>query len=564
MFKRLKKSVIDKNKLLLTNLSNKRVNKTPSKSMFPNRTNLTFANIIVNMNSTPSFNSIDSWNNSYFNTELNSNSFSKKSFRKNFNDISRNTSETKDDHSDILSIIINGILCLKSNELLNYCTYLIEIIIYIRDKKEKYNYIDINSEMNKDLLMIIYQIYFQIFPENSFIDRIIRNDLKSGMKIFKKIHSIYILYILSGLSYSHEKLKSTKTQFYNFLKQFIKKEKCADLKCPICIHAENFKKNVSFIKKSSVIKIIDKKYKKNTNINNTRKKFEPKIKKNLLSISNDNIINKSKINNNIAKNYYSNKINDCSKNKKIFSLYKSINNIYDKKKKIFYSQIINADEKEKNKFFHQSSIKNKMRTSKININICTKIKKDNTNNTNNTVNNNSNNMNKIDIKRYNTEKNENIDNKIKKIEGKFIEEIKTKLNKNNISNNQIKMTKKKIKKPNKTVDLNDINNKILEIYKSNKNQIFKTKKIKINLLTDSKVKTEKKNNITLNESEKKNIIDNNINIGKKGIAQNHKDINESSKIIKANINLIEKEINAFKEHNLFIKQQLEKMYNTNK
>ena len=383
--------------------------------------------------------------------------------------------------------------------------------------------------------MIIYQIYFQIFPENSFIDRIIRNDLKSGMKIFKKIHSIYILYILSGLSYSHEKLKSTKTQFYNFLKQFIKKEKCSDLKCPICIHAENFDKNVSFIKKSSVIKIIDKKYKLNTNINNARKKFEPKIKKNLLSISNDNIINKSKINNIIAKNYYSNKINDCSKNKKIFSLYKSINNIYDKKKKIFYSQIINADEKEKNKFFNQSSIKNKMRTSKIKFNICTKIKKDNTNN-----------------------------NKIKKIEGKFIEEIKTKLNKNNISNNQIKMTKKKIKKPNKTVDLNDINNKILEIYKSNKNQIFKTKKIKINLLTDSKVKTEKKNNITLNESEKKNIIDNNINIGKKGIAQNHKDINESSKIIKANINLIEKEINAFKEHNLFIKQQLEKMYNTNK
>jgi len=561
MFKRLKKSVIDKNKLLLTNLSNKRVNKTPSKSMFPNRTNLTFANIIVNMNSTPSFNSIDSWNNSYFNIELNSNSFSKKSFKKNFNDISRNTSETKDDHSDILSIIINGILCLKSNELLNYCTYLIEIIIYIRDKKEKYNYIDINSEMNKDLLMIIYQIYFQIFPENSFIDRIIRNDLKSGMKIFKKIHSIYILYILSGLSYSHEKLKSTKTQFYNFLKQFIKKEKCSDLKCPICIRAENFDKNVSFIKKSSVIKIIDKKYKKNTNINNARKKFEPKIKKNLLSISNDNIINKSKINNIIAKNYYSNKINDYSKNKKIFSLYKSINNIYDKKKKIFYSQIINADEKEKNKFFNQSSIKNKMRNSKIKFNICTKIKKDNTNNT---VNNNSNNMNKIDIKRYNTEKNENIDNKIKKIEGKFIEEIKTKLNKNNNSNNQIKMTKKKIKKPNKTVDLNDINNKILEIYKSNKNQIFKTKKIKINLLTDSKVKTEMKNNITLNESEKKNIIDNNINIGKKGIAQNHKDINESSKIIKANINLIEKEINAFKEHNLFIKQQLEKMYNTNK
>ena len=65
-----------------------------------------------------------------------------------------------------------------------------------------------------------------------------------------------------------------------------------------------------------------------------------------------------------------------------------------------------------------------MRTSKIKFNICTKIKKENTNNT---INNNSINMNKIDIKRNNIEKNENTDNKIKKIEGKFIYEIKTKL-----------------------------------------------------------------------------------------------------------------------------------------
>ena len=555
MFKRLKKSVIDKNKLLLTNLSNKRINKTPSKIIYPNRTNLTFANIIVNMNSTPSFTSIDSWNNSYFNTELNSNSFSKKSFKKICNDITRNTSETKDDHSDLLSIIINGILCLKSNDLLNYCTYLIEIIIYLREKKDKYNYIDINSEMNKDLLMIIYQIYFQIFPKNSYIDRIIRNDLKNGMKIFKKIHSIYILYILSGLSYSHEKLKFTKTQFYNFLKQFIKKEKCSDLKCPICIYIDNFDKNVSFINKPSVIKIIDKKYKKNININSNRKKFDPQIKKSMISISNDNIINKNRINNIIQKNYYSNKINESSKNKNIFSLYKSINDLNDMKKKIFYSQIIVANEKEKNKFFNHSSNKNKMRNNKIKFTIYKKVKNDNTDDT-------INNMDIIDIKKYNTEKNKNAKNKITKIEGKFIDEIKAKLNKTKINNNLIKITKKKIKNPNKTIDINDINNnKIIEINKSNKNKISKTKKIKINLF-DSKVKNEKKINITLDNSEKNNIINNN-NIQKKETVQNHKDINESSKIIKANINIIEKELIAFKEHNLLIKQQLEKMYNKN-
>ena len=550
MLKRLKKSVIDKNKLLLTNLSKKRVNKTPSKIVFPNRTNLTFANIIVNMNSTPSFTSIDSFNNSYFNTELNNNSFSKKTFKNSLNDISRNTSETKDDHSEILSIIINGILSLKSKDLLKYCINLIEIIMYIRNKKDKYNYIDTNSEMNKDLLMIIYQIYFRIFPENSFIYGIIKNDLKNGMKIFKKIHSIYILYILSGLSYIHEKLKSSNIQFYNFLKQFIKREKCTDSKCLICIHTENFDKNVPFIQKPSVIKIIDKKYKKNNNINNNRIKFCPKIKKNIISISNDNIINKNRINKNIEKNYYSNKVSDSSKDKNIFSSYKSINDLYDKKKKIFYSQIINSNEKEKNKFFNHSSTKNKKGINKIKFTIYNQEQR------NNTINN----IDKIDIQKYNTEKNENKKNKIKKIERCIIDEIKIKLNKNNFNNNKIKITKSKINNLNKIIDSNDNNNnKTLEINKSNKNQISKTKKIKISLLTDSKIKNEKKICINLDDTEKKNI--NNINIEKIEMVQNQKDSNKSSKKINEYINLIEKEMIAFKEHNLFIKQQLEKMNN---
>ena len=550
MLKRLKKSVIDKNKLLLTNLSKKRVNKTPSKIVFPNRTNLTFANIIVNMNSTPSFTSIDSFNNSYFNTELNNNSFSKKTFKNSLNDISRNTSETKDDHSEILSIIINGILSLKSKDLLKYCINLIEIIMYIRNKKDKYNYIDTNSEMNKDLLMIIYQIYFRIFPENSFIYGIIKNDLKNGMKIFKKIHSIYILYILSGLSYIHEKLKSSNIQFYNFLKQFIKREKCTDSKCLICIHTENFDKNVPFIQKPSVIKIIDKKYKKNNNINNNRIKLCPKIKKNIISISNDNIINKNRINKNIEKNYYSNKVSDSSKDKNIFSSYKSINDLYDKKKKIFYSQIINSNEKEKNKFFNHSSTKNNKGINKIKFTIYNQEQR------NNTINN----IDKIDIQKYNTEKNENKKNKIKKIERCIIDEIKIKLNKNNFNNNKIKITKSKINNLNKIIDSNDNNiNKTLEINKSNKNQISKTKKIKISLLTDSKIKNEKKICINLDDTEKKNI--NNINIEKIEMVQNQKDSNKSSKKINEYINLIEKEMIAFKEHNLFIKQQLEKIYN---
>jgi hypothetical protein len=210
----------------------------------------------------------------------------------------------------------------------------------------------------------------------------------------------------------------------------------------------------------------------------------------MISISNDNIINKNRINNIIQKNYYSNKINESSKNKNIFSLYKSINDLNDMKKKIFYSQIIGANEKEKNKFFNHSSNKNKMRNNKIKFTIYKKVKNDNTDDT-------INNMDIIDIKKYNTEKNKNTKNKITKIEGKFIDEIKAKLNKTKINNNLIKITKKKIKNPNKTIDINDINNnKIIEINKGNKNKISKTKKIKVNLFY-SKVKNEKKINITL-------------------------------------------------------------------
>ena len=548
MFKRLKKSVIDKNKLLLTNLSKKRVNKTPRKIIFPNRTNLTFANNIININSSSVFTNIESWNNPYFNTELYNSSFSNKSSKNSIIDISRNTSETKDDHSEILSIIINGILFLKSNDLLNYCIKLIEIIIYIRDTSDRYNYIDINSEINKDLLMIIYEIYFRIFQEKSFIYLIIKNDFKNGMKIFKKIHSIYILYLLSGLSCFQDKLKSSNSQFYNFLKQFIKKEKCLDSKCPICINIENFEKNYSFVQKSSVIKIMDRKYKMNNNINN-RIKYGPKMKKNIISISNDNIIHKKVINNkSIENNYYSRITNESFKDKNAFIL-KNKNDLYEmKKKKIFNGRMIKSDEKEKTKF---CSKKNKIHNSKIKPLIQNLEKKDNIINY----------LDKNNLKKYNTEKNERQNKKPRKIEGKIIDEIKIKLTKNNINNNPLQNSKKKIKNLYKIIDFNEnnINNKIIKTNKSNKNQLSKTKKTKTNTPTDSDTKKERKICINLEETEKKCNNSNSINYSeKKENIEKEYNLYESSKIIKENINLIEKEINEFKEHNLFIKQQLEK------
>ena len=231
MFKKLKKSVIDKNKLLATNLSKRRVNKTPSKIIFPNRTNLTFANIMVNMGTTPNQRSMDNWNNSYFTTELYNNSFISKS--KNNINKNKNNSKSKDNHSKLLSIIINGIINLKSNDLLGYSTKLIEIMAYIRDNIDiNNNYIDIQSETNKDLLILIYKRYFQIYQNDSIIYLLLKNDLQNGIKLLRKVHIMYILYILTWIRYIFNNLNPEKIEninFFYFLKQFIKNEKCNDL-----------------------------------------------------------------------------------------------------------------------------------------------------------------------------------------------------------------------------------------------------------------------------------------------------------------------------------------------
>ena len=149
----------------------------------------------------------------------------------------------------------------------------------------------------------------------------------------------------------------------------------------------------------------------------------------------------------------------------------------------------------------------------------------------------------------------------------MLDKLKIQLTKNN--NKLVKNAKKKIKQSNKILDIDYIINniKINQINKSNKTKLTKTKKVKINIYNDneSKIKSERRICINLevpeikksneNVNEKKTIIENK--------AQNISS-SESSKIIKESISLMEKEINAFKEHNLFIKQQLEKMFNNKK
>lgn len=582
MFKKLQKSVIDKNKLLITNLNKRRVNKTPSKIIFPKRTNLTFANIIVNMNSTPNFsNSIDNWSNSYFTTEVYNNSFINKS-KNDINNIKQNNREIKDDHSKILSILINGIVSLKANDLLNYCMKLIDIVVYIRDNSDKNNCIDINNEINKNLLIIIYQTYFHIFPENSIISKILRDDLNNGKKILKNIHYIYIFFLLSGIIYINNNLKPENRQLYDYLKQFIKKEKCKDINCPLCNKFGSFEKNFinynsqslsPFSQKPSVIKIKDNYIKRNyISKNKFNKKINKvcnisqKIKNDKINKSNDNIIkktnknskshnkeksfNKNNLKGEIEKTYYSYISRDRNENK-LLDKKRIKEDIHKNNKKIFYSQIIKAKEKDKNKFFNNSFNKREKSNSKnkYKINIENNIL-DNSYNINNYTENNQ---------RFLTEISENKSQK--KIQNddfsNMIKNIKIKLYKNNKPKKKIENnTDKKNKNIEYQENNNFNNNKIIEI-----NDLFKNKKIKINFSNDINNKNYSKRRINSDDSEKKNEHNNADN---KEYMEINSNLNKSSLVIKENINSIEKDIKEFKNHNSFIKKQLLDIFkNTN-
>ena len=555
MFKRLQKSVIDKNSLLSLSLTKRTINKTPRKIILPNRSNLTFSNIIVNMNANPRIGNNDSWNNSYFNTELYNNLFYIKSSNSSITNISRNIDEVKDDHSKILLKIINGILCLKSNDLLSYSINLIEIITYVRDSNEKYDYMKINSEKNNNLLKLLYQIYLKIFPENSFICLILKDDLKNGMKIFKKIHSLYLFYILSGLSFINVSKKEKNLKFFNFLKQFIKKEKCFYLNCPICSHIRNYIKDISNNIKPSVIKILVRKGKKSKD--NNKIKFDLKIKKNLMNINNSNIINKRSFNNDsIERNYYSNIVNKSSRDLNANSVNRVKNDLFEIKKSMLYNQSIKCNKRKKDLFYNHNSTKNENKLiKKMNINkIKEKLER---------KNNNINPLETIEAKQNTIEKKENIDKNTKKIGRKISDTIKSKIIKNPVrkSNNKLKNLNMNTYSEKDNI-IDNKNNNTIQNTERNIIKLTKSKKIKINLLSTPNNKIKNKLFIISDDSEsKKNRNDNEED---SLCIKSNFVLHKSSKFIKESINQIEKELMAFKIHNVYIKQQLEKILNKDK
>ena len=555
MFKRLQKSVIDKNSLLSLSLTKRTINKTPRKIILPNRSNLTFSNIIVNMNANQKIGNNDSWNNSYFNTELYNNLFYIKSSNSSITNISRNIDEVKDDHSKILLKIINGILCLKSNDLLSYSINLIEIITYVRDSNEKYDYMKINSEKNNNLLKLLYQIYLKIFPENSFICLILKDDLKNGMKIFKKIHSLYLFYILSGLSFINVSKKEKNLKFFNFLKQFIKKEKCFYLNCPICSHIRNYIKDISNNIKPSVIKILVRKGKKSKD--NNKIKFDLKIKKNLININNSNIINKRSFNNDsIERNYYSNIVNKSSRDLNANSVNRVKNDLFEIKKSMLYNQSIKCNKRIKDLFYNHNSTKNENKfIKKMNINKSKeKLER---------KNNNINPLETIEAKQNTIEKKENIDKNTKKIGRKISDTIKSKIIKNPVrkSNNKLKNLNMNTYSEKDNI-IDNKNNNTIQNTERNIIKLTKSKKIKINLLSTPNNKIKNKLFIIPDDSEsKKNRNDNEED---SLCIKSNFVLHKSSKFIKESINQIEKELMAFKMHNIYIKQQLEKILNKDK
>ena len=259
----------------------------------------------------------------------------------------------------------------------------------------------------------------------------------------------------------------------------------------------------------------------------------------------------------IEKMYDSHVINNYRNCKKILDIKKCKNDINVNKKKVFYSQIIKANELEKKQFFNDSYSPKEKSNSKNKYQI-QKTDKNLLDNTHNILNYHEKYDYNLNDKKYFTEINDNR-NKRKIKDGEhsnLIDEIKIKLYKNNKPIKKAETNFDNIK--NKTIDkienttINTTSNissnkKLIQI---NRKDLFcKNKKIKINVSTEIKNKKDK-NQINVDKIDK---ID---NIDKKEYMEISFNLNKASNMIKENINAIEQDIRNFKDHNNYIKQQL--------
>ena len=249
----------DKKKLIFSSIIKKSLNNSYSKKNNIRKKNLKFANIIINMNQSQ--------------INANVNPIKEKNTKKLFNiqPHEKNISKEKDNFSPkVLSILIQGIISLKTNDILGYTIKLSEIILYIKNNNTNPNFnIYEDLYVNNEFLNMIYQTYFELFSRDTPTYQILKNDYNKDQEIFKKTHLIYIFYIFTGVNYLNSNIDSNPSnnlQILNFLKNLLEKEKCK--RCFLCAEIEKVTKK-KFLKKTSVLRVgKNEKYLQRNNIGN--------------------------------------------------------------------------------------------------------------------------------------------------------------------------------------------------------------------------------------------------------------------------------------------------------
>ena len=513
----------EKKKLVISSIIKKSLDSSHSKKIKSKITNLKFANIIINMNQNlinTNFNIIKEQNTKrLFNIQSNG----------------KNVLSEKENFSPkVLSILIQGIISLKTNDIIGYIINLCEIILYIKNNNTNPNFNMYESlYVNNEFLYMVYQTYFKLFYRDANMYKILKHDFNKNQEIFKKTHLIYIFYIFTGINYlytNYNNLNNKNSLILNFLKNLLENEKCK--KCFLCEEIRKInniqnkkifqkktrvfcvRKNESFFRRNDISNL-DKIYFKN--FSETERQDSINNDSNLFSMS-------QKIN---IKNNIQNKNTDNSElsNNTIYNT-QLTNSYIDNNKYFNYPSYFSSYEKLPNK--NNNFVK-------IDINKSDSSKKI---------------MKESNFKIY-TENNK-----------KMTKYVNSNINNNNISTDGKKSSSilkrifpKKLDLKNKSNDNNSLlshsSKQLIKFYNENSN-LTKLKNTQNNkssklLKINYKITTTKKNHIKENKDSKK--IDNNSEI-----VENCTNIFFPS--IKDKINEMENKLKDFQMHNDKIKKQL--------
>ena len=145
----------------------------------------------------------------------------------------------------ILMYLNNGLIHFKKNEFLLFSLNLIRILTYQEEKNNKALLYIENSVINS-----LKKSFIKIFPKNTIPVKILLHD--DNNKIFRSIHNILILYIISGIELINnlekaknlDKNKEKNIYEIKILLQSLLKKKLCEYNNKICYICEEYKKIV--------------------------------------------------------------------------------------------------------------------------------------------------------------------------------------------------------------------------------------------------------------------------------------------------------------------------------